>query len=915
MVDRRAGLVLALLGAALWTARDTSPPRSVGVDGARPAVAGAETASRSASLPVARNERAQLAAADDEVTPSPWRQDRVAFTPAGHGNAAAIARRVGGTLARNARESGQAEVWVPEGEDAAELIAQLRADPDVRLAGPVGRVAGRGKAKAKTKSTTPRNGTRDADGLTQAEALVSLSLDVEAAAAAALDEAEALLAEAEAMEDAGDPDAADALALAFAELDAAQLAWEAADADLAEALYQVAREETQIAERERRRQLRQVQWYLTRIQHPRWGLESELAEAAADTDLSDWTVAVLDTGVAHRAAPSLASCPIVAPHDFVNGDSDAGDDHQHGTHIASLIASDGEVVGIAAGVGLMPVKVLDEDNQGTETDLVDGILWAVDHGADVINMSLSFSGGYLPSAALLDALERAHGAGIVMIAAAGNDGSDEVSWPAASPHVIAVGSSTLDGSDRSLRGAAYTNASLQVDVTAPGGLVGVDEDGDGVDDGILGETIAYQDPSQAGLWLYAGTSQAAALVSGAAVHLLDAGLTADQVKGALQHGANDDLGRDTWQSGYGAGSLDLTKALGKQSDRHLDEHGAHHAAVMPYLRQLDATTVQATAVITVLDDTGEPADRRAALVSVRGSQIANLECQTDQKGTCTLTLPGLVMADGVDPGLAWQWRVDAIVTHDIADRPSPVLFGTDGFAVLDAAAQAHPELSDGLLAIHWPAGDDAALGELAEAFVATDAGTGLATSPLGLLFTRPAIAGIATEQIYDVDLDGTGLATSSLGFARFRTLTLNGSGLATSPLGLLLGGSRLRLVALDGTGLATSPLGFHARHVFLPRAVVGGTGLATSPLGLSSNRLFLRSGRLSGTGMATSPLGIRLSTGGWRTASGHSGATLLAATGLIGVAGPSALDAGASDSGAPFQEAVLDTYSYVYAAP
>ena len=82
--------------------------------------------------------------------------------------------------------------------------------------------------------------------------------------------------------------------------------------------------------------------------------------------------------------------------------------------------------------------MLVEQNVGSELALVEGLYWAADHGADVISMSLSFGLDYVPSPALLAALQYAHDGGVVMLAAAGNDGAKAISWPAASPLVIAV---------------------------------------------------------------------------------------------------------------------------------------------------------------------------------------------------------------------------------------------------------------------------------------------------------------------------------------------------------------------------------------------------------------------------------------------------------------------------------------------
>ncbi len=272
-----------------------------------------------------------------------------------------------------------------------------------------------------------------------------------------------------------------------------------------------------------------------------WHLR-HLPSADGLRDPDKWVVAVLDTGVAYEtatvrgvsycAAPSLSHSQFVAPADFVQDDGHPNDDHQHGTHIASLIASDGDVRGVAPGVTLMPVKVLDETNAGTEEALVKGIRHAVRHGAHVLNMSLTL-GGDPPSQALLDALAHAHRAGVVMVSASGNEGADAVTWPAASPYVVAVGASILKP-DGHLEVASYSNRSDDLDVFAPGGDLRADYDEDGMVDGLLAESISRGEPWRVGYWLMAGTSQAAALASGLAVHLLDAGHSPEEVREALR---------------------------------------------------------------------------------------------------------------------------------------------------------------------------------------------------------------------------------------------------------------------------------------------------------------------------------------------------------------------------------------------
>ncbi|MCA9494520.1 MAG: S8 family serine peptidase, partial [Myxococcales bacterium] len=514
----------------------------------------------------------------------------------------------------------------------------------------------------------------------------------------------------------------------------------------------------------------------------------------------------------------------------------------------------------------MPVKVLDERNRGTEWALVEGLHHAIDNGADVINLSLSFPLGYVASPALEAALERAWREGVVVVAAAGNDGAAELTWPAASRVVIAVGASLSDSGPRRFQAEGYSNLSPALDVLAPGGSLDRDADHDGWPDGLLAETIDPSDPGHLGYWFYEGTSQAAALASGAAARLLAAGVAPHDVAASLQSGAGGYDPHEASLSGSGAGPVDVAGAIGSPA-----AHRDVYAGLLPYL-----TAGGPEARVAVVDERGEPVVGAPVVGTVSSaSQVQWWSCVTDDEGRCDLAGPG--WRGTTD---AWAFRVDGVVLDGVAQRPGRAMFASDAAAVLLAALSEAPEAEGGLLAVHWSAGRDEVLdANLQDAWSVVDSGTGLLSSPLGLLFDSRHLAGSSDAGTIDLDLDGTGLLSSPLGLrATASTLWIDGSGLLSSPLGLR---SSLLLVGIEGSGLLSSPLGFHASDLY----VLGGSGLISSPLGLGwyGQTLLLDSGSLLGSSVAGSPWEGLVDGTLTRDAGGLEPASWLVASGSVSV--------------------------------
>jgi thermitase len=256
-----------------------------------------------------------------------------------------------------------------------------------------------------------------------------------------------------------------------------------------------------------------------------------------DRGSSKVIVGVVDTGV-DLSHPDLQG-HLLTGLNVVNGKKPPQDDVGHGTHVAGVISalvnnSEG-VAGMTWYNPILPVKVLDETGAGNTYSVAQGIIWATDHGAKVINMSL---GNYADANFLHDAIRYAFDKDVVLVAAGGNDNTDRPSYPAAYPEVMAVAAT-----DSNLEKASFSNYGDYIDVAAPG----------------VNIASTYKGNQYAAL---SGTSMASPHVTALAALIRSANpkLKNTEVMDIIRKSAVDlgDAGADPY---YGSGEIDVAHAL------------------------------------------------------------------------------------------------------------------------------------------------------------------------------------------------------------------------------------------------------------------------------------------------------------------------------------------------------------------
>lgn len=317
------------------------------------------------------------------------------------------------------------------------------------------------------------------------------------------------------------------------------------------------------------------------------------------------TVAVLDTGVDYTH-PDLANrVDAQNGYNYIDGNFDVMDDDGHGTHVAGIIAAELNSIGIAgvsgnADVKILPLKVLDDQGNGTMYDVSFAIMDAVDKGADVINLSLSGERGQEEPKMLQEAIAYALEHDVVVVAAAGNDGDRVGRYvPASIPGVIAV-----SAVDEELELVKFSNYGSEIALTAPG-------------EEILSTYLH-------GRYVYAsGTSQAAPFVSGtiALMKASEPQLGMQEIEERLQRSAID-LGRKGPDEKYGYGLVNAYGALQEEKVSNAELRRISVDPVRLSLRPGSAALLQATAIY---QDQTERDVTKKAIWQVEDESVATIE--------------------------------------------------------------------------------------------------------------------------------------------------------------------------------------------------------------------------------------------------------------------------------------------------
>jgi thermitase len=291
------------------------------------------------------------------------------------------------------------------------------------------------------------------------------------------------------------------------------------------------------------------------INDPKAGQQYSLkvTNTAAAWDVNPGTaktiVAIVDSGI-DMNHPDLKAKIVPQSYNTLDKSNNPKDDHGHGTHcagIAAAIADNAEgIAGVAPGVGLMAVKVLDARGGGSDATIAEGVVYATDNGAKVISMSL---GLYKRSKVIEDALQYALDHDVTLVASAGNNNAEND--PVAKPHLPSTHPGVIEvaATDDKDAKAKFSNFGKTVSVAAPGV-------------NILSTLPTYSVGRDLNYGMMSGTSMAAPFVAGLAglVRSQHPGLTQAQVKAKIEAAA-DDLGAKSFDTIFGHGRVNSLNAV------------------------------------------------------------------------------------------------------------------------------------------------------------------------------------------------------------------------------------------------------------------------------------------------------------------------------------------------------------------
>lgn len=260
------------------------------------------------------------------------------------------------------------------------------------------------------------------------------------------------------------------------------------------------------------------------------------------------TIAVVDTGI-DLTHPDLKNKIVNGYNVITQGKTPPKDDNGHGTHASGIAGADTNnkigVAGTAPKCKLMPIKALDAKGSGDTFNVALGVVWAADHGARVINMSL----GGPNNVTLQRAIEYALAKNVVVVAAMGNDGKNKKAYPAALPGVISVGSVDFDK-----RRSEFSNYGDWITVVAPGSQI--------LSTLPTYETTMTEFEKEQEYDYLDGTSMACPMVAGLAGLILsrNPNYTPEEVKQRIQS-TSTDLGKKGYDIEYGYGLINAAKAI------------------------------------------------------------------------------------------------------------------------------------------------------------------------------------------------------------------------------------------------------------------------------------------------------------------------------------------------------------------